>query len=171
LPEVILGLGTNMGNRKQNLKKAVKLLSEKIEIKKVSAVYETDPVGYTEQPLFLNMVAAGNTALKPTELLKYLKDIEGSMGRIPSFANAPRPIDIDILFYDEKLVNRKDLVIPHPRLTVRAFVLVPLADIAPDLIHPGNGRKIRSLLTDLGKIEGVHRWGDPGEIWEKDKNV
>jgi len=96
LAQVYLGLGTNMGNRKQNLRQAVKQLSEKIRIEAVSPVFETDPVGFTAQPLFLNMVVRGNTRLKPPALLAFVKNIEVSLGRVPSFANAPRPSDIDI---------------------------------------------------------------------------
>ena len=133
----------------------------------VSSIYESVPVGYTEQPLFLNMVLKGMTDLKPKELLKYAKEIEARLGREPSFPNAPRPIDIDILFYDDKVINTSDLVIPHPRITVRSFVLVPLNEISPDLIHPGNKRAIKHLISDLGEIKGLHRWGEPEEVWER----
>lgn len=164
---VFLGLGTNMGKRKQNLQQALELLAEKVEIQKVSPIYETEPVGYTEQPLFLNLAVQGTTSLKPEKLLSWLKQIEGKMGRVSSFPNAPRPIDLDILFYDAKIINSKDLIIPHPRLTVRAFVLVPLNKIAPDLVHPGNGRTVKNLVKDLGSISGVHRWGEAEEIWQR----
>lgn len=164
---VYLALGANLGNRKLNLKQAIELLSEKVDIDRVSPIYETDPVGYTEQPLFLNLVLGGSTGMKPKELLKFCKDIESKLGRIPSFQSAPRPIDIDILFYDNEVVKSPELVIPHPRLTTRAFVLVPLNEIAPELLHPANGRAIKHLVKDLGDITELHRWGEAEEIWEK----
>jgi 2-amino-4-hydroxy-6-hydroxymethyldihydropteridine diphosphokinase len=171
LAHVYLALGANMGNRKQNLRQAVKQLSEKIKIEQVSPVFETDPVGFTAQPLFLNMALRGTTSLKPPALLSFIKNIEISLGRVPSFANAPRPMDIDILFYDDKIINSKELVVPHPRLTVRAFVLVPLSEISPGHIHPGNRRTVKHLLKDLGSTNGVHRWGEANEIWEAGKHV
>lgn len=166
MAEVYLGLGTNLGNRKLNLRKALEALSSRVEIIKVSPIYETAPVGFTEQPLFLNIAIAGKTRLKPRTLLEFAKQIEVNMGRKPGPLNAPRPIDIDILLYDDKVINSEDLIIPHPRLTVRAFVLVPLNDIAPELVHPDNKRKIKQLLKDLGEIKGVHRWGEAEEIWK-----
>jgi 2-amino-4-hydroxy-6-hydroxymethyldihydropteridine diphosphokinase len=167
LADIFLALGSNIGDRKLNLRQAVVLLSRKVDIEAVSAIYESVPVGYTEQPLFLNMVLKGTTVLKPKELLKYAKEIEARLGREPSFPNAPRPIDIDILFYDNKVVNTSELVIPHPRMTVRSFVLVPLNEIGPEFVHPGNNRAVRHLVKDLGVIEGLHRWGEPEEVWEK----
>lgn len=164
---IFLALGSNLGDRKLNLKQAVVLLSRNVDIESVSAVYESVPVGYTEQPLFLNMVLKGTTMLKPKELLKYAKEIETKLGREPSFQNAPRPIDIDILFYDDKVINSKELVVPHPRIAVRSFVLVPLNELSPDFIHPGNNRAVKHLVGDLGPITGLHRWGEPEEIWEK----
>jgi 2-amino-4-hydroxy-6-hydroxymethyldihydropteridine diphosphokinase len=167
MADIFLALGGNMGDRKQNLKQALVLLSRKVDIEAVSPIYESDPVGYTEQPLFLNMVLKGKTALKPKELLKYAKEIESKLGRQPSFPNAPRPIDIDILFYDNKIINSKELTVPHPRITVRSFVLVPLNEISPDFIHPGNDRAVKHLVSDLGTIKGLHRWGEAEQIWEK----
>ena len=149
---VYLSLGTNLGKRKENLKQAIKKLGEQFLIEKVSPIYETDPVGYTQQPLFLNIVLTGTTKLKPKPLLAYIKDIEAEMGRKTSFPNAPRPIDIDILFYDNKIISSKNLIVPHPHLTVRAFVLVPLNDISPELVHPCNGRKTRRNAIKLAKI-------------------
>jgi 2-amino-4-hydroxy-6-hydroxymethyldihydropteridine diphosphokinase len=166
MANIFLGLGTNLGKRKQNLKQALELLSEGMEIESVSPIYETEPVGYSEQPLFLNLVLQGTTPLKPERLLSWLKQIEDKLGRVPSFPNGPRVIDLDILFYDNKVISKENLVIPHPRLTVRAFVLVPLIEIAPDFVHPGNGRAIKSLVQDLGKISGLHRWGEAEEIWQ-----
>jgi 2-amino-4-hydroxy-6-hydroxymethyldihydropteridine diphosphokinase len=162
-----LALGTNQGNRKLNLRQALVLLSRKVDIKQVSPIYESDPVGYTEQPLFLNVVLRGNTKLKPRDLLKYAKEIESKLGRIPSFQNAPRTMDIDILFYDNKVMSNPELTIPHPRIPVRSFVLVPFNEIGPDFIHPGNKRSIKHLVKDLGEIKGLHRWGEAEQIWGK----
>ena len=164
---IFLGLGSNLKNRKANLRQALHLLGEKVDIEKVSPLYETAPVGYTEQPLFLNLVLIGKTLLKPLRLLSWLKALEAKMGRVTSFLNGPRLIDIDILFYDDKVINSKDLVIPHPRLVVRSFVLVPLNEIAPDFIHPGNHRAISHLVKDLGTISRLHRWGEAAEIWQR----
>jgi 2-amino-4-hydroxy-6-hydroxymethyldihydropteridine diphosphokinase len=158
---VYLGLGSNLGDRKQNLSKALKLLSEQVAIEQLSSVYETEPVGFKDQPLFLNVACRITTTLSPEKLLDFVKRIETDMGRIPSFPNAPRIIDIDILFYGKKVVSSKTLTIPHPHLTRRAFVLVPLAEIAPDLIHPENGKTMQELLNSLKPTEGVRKWADP----------
>lgn len=129
-------------------------------IKQVSSIYETEPVGYLEQPWFLNMVCCGTTELDPLELLRYVKNIEGQLGRVASFPNAPRPIDIDILFYDNCIMSSCDLVIPHPRIGERAFVLVPLVEIAPDIAHPSTGKSMRDLLSGLTESQQVRRWGN-----------
>jgi 2-amino-4-hydroxy-6-hydroxymethyldihydropteridine diphosphokinase len=162
-----LGLGSNMGDRKQNLAQALGLLSTHVMVEKVSPVYETEPVGYKDQPLFLNAVCLISTELKPGQLLHLARKIEAKLGRKPSFANAPRPIDIDILFYDEEVLSSRELTIPHPRLTERAFVLVPLAEIAPSLVHPGNGKTVKGLLADLGQVTGVRRWAEAEEIMRR----
>ena len=166
-----LGLGSNMGDRKQNLAQALELLSKHVVIEKISSIYETEPVGYEQQPLFLNAVCRVSTELNPKKLLRLAKRIEAKLGRTPSFPNAPRTIDIDILFYGDEVLNDKKLTIPHPRLVERAFVLVPLAEIAPDLVHPVNGKTIRELLDDLGNVTGVRKWADAGEIMMRRQDV
>ncbi|MFC1920925.1 2-amino-4-hydroxy-6-hydroxymethyldihydropteridine diphosphokinase [Chloroflexota bacterium] len=154
-----LCLGSNMGNRQGNLDKAIDFLSQRQPLGKVSSIYDTEPVGNTEQPHFLNMVCEIFTRLAPEDLLNLTKGIELKLGRVaPNAPNSPRPIDIDILFYGDRVVNTKDLVIPHPRLTERAFVLVPLAEIAPDFIHPVNGKTVRELLADTTETQGVLKW-------------
>lgn len=153
-----LCLGSNLGNRMANLNKAVALLSQKVNIEKVSSVYEAEPIGYKKQPLFLNMACQITTMLNPGELFHFAKDIEAKMGRVQSFSNSPRLIDIDILFYDREVIKNDELTIPHSRLAKRAFVLIPLAEIAPQLIHPELDRKISELAGVVEGRGGVRKW-------------
>jgi 2-amino-4-hydroxy-6-hydroxymethyldihydropteridine diphosphokinase len=134
------------------------LLSPKAHVEKLSAIYETDPVGYIEQPSFLNLVCRITTDLPPEELLYLVKDIETEIGRIPSFPNAPRIMDIDILLYDNTIMETRNLTVPHPRLKDRAFVLIPLREIAPKLIHPKLGKSIAQLANRVKGREGVRKY-------------
>jgi len=161
LVTVYLGLGSNMGDRQGNLDKALDYLSQRMRVDAVSSVYDTEPMGNPEQPRFLNMVCQVKTMLKPKDLLTLAKGIERKMGRILGKPNSPRPIDIDILFYCDQVINTPELVIPHPRLTQRAFALVPLAEIAPTLVHPVTGKNIKQLLGELEKgVQGVFKLGN-----------
>ncbi len=153
-----LGLGSNMGNRQDNLDKALDLLSQRLPLGQVSPIYVTEPLGNINQPRFLNLVCQIYTRLVPLELLALAKGIELKLGRAPGTSNAPRPIDIDILFYGDQVIETPELVIPHPRLTERAFVLIPLAEITPGLVHPVSGKTIRELLQEITETQGVLKW-------------
>jgi len=143
---IFLALGTNLGDRFANLKAAQEALPPKVQVGCLSPIYETLPWGYAEQPNFLNQVLQASTTLRPAGLLKYLKTLEKRLGRTPAVRYGPRLIDIDILFYDELVLQTPALTIPHPRLHERAFILVPLAALAPELVHPSLGCSIKSLL-------------------------
>ncbi len=153
-----LSLGSNMGDRQGNLERAIDLLSQRLKVTSVSSIYDTEPVGDINQPRFLNLVCQVNTRLAPEALLALAKGIESKLGRTGK-SGAPRPIDIDILFYGDQVMNMPGLAIPHPRLAERAFVLVPLAEIAPDFSHPVSGKKVFELLTEVTETQGVLRWG------------
>ncbi|MDP9315005.1 MAG: 2-amino-4-hydroxy-6-hydroxymethyldihydropteridine diphosphokinase [Chloroflexota bacterium] len=146
---VYLGLGANLGDRAATLGAARQRLAPDVQVLAWSSLYETAPWGVSEQPPFLNAVCQAQTALSPTALLAYLKARERELGRVPSFRWGPRAIDIDILLYDELVLNAEQLTLPHPRLHERAFVLVPLLELAPDLRHPVIGRTVRELVADL----------------------
>lgn len=149
LHQVYLGLGANLGDRQSNLLQALQQIRTFAAIQKISSAYETRPVGYLDQPDFLNLVCHVSTKLSPQALLHTVKRIEKYLGRQASFRNAPRPIDIDILLYDDRVIETPDLIIPHARLAERAFVLVPLAELAPQLIHPVLGHTIAELLNEI----------------------
>lgn len=152
---VYLALGTNLGDRLANLKEAIAALTPQMEVKTKSQVYETPPWGYEDQPKFLNQVVKVTTYLDPEPLLKHLKRLEVALGRKVSFPNGPRLIDIDLLFYDDLVLNKPSLVIPHPRLQERGFVLLPLMDISPDLVHPVYKKSVREMVAqcDVRDIE------------------
>ena len=159
MSEVIahLGLGTNLGNRWANLRDALRLLAAGpgLRLARCSQVYETEPWGVTEQPRFLNCVAEVKASLKPELLLARCKEIEKRLGRVPGPRWGPRLIDLDILLYGTQVVELPDLEIPHPRLHLRAFALVPLAEIAPSAVHPVLGRDIGELAQAVEGRDGV----------------
>lgn len=158
LTKTYLGLGSNQGKRGENLKEAMLNLERwGVKILRASSIYETEPVGLANQPWFYNMAVWAETGLSPEELLKAVSLIELAMGRqrgaiggqIP-VVNGPRPIDIDILFYGDEVVEMPGLNIPHPRIEMRNFVLVPMAELAPELVHPLKKMSIKELLNGCG---------------------
>ena len=155
--EVFIALGTNLGDCAANLRKAIEQLSEQVSISAVSSLYETPPWGVTEQPYFLNQVVRVATALPPLELLTFLKQIEQEMGRVETIRFGPRVIDLDILLYEDWQVNLPQLEIPHPRMCQRAFVLVPLAELAPQLVIPGDDKTVAQCLAELSQ-DGITKY-------------
>lgn len=151
--EAYIALGANLGNREKSLKDALTLLDahDGIEVLRCSGVYETDPVGYLDQPRFLNMAAALGTTLQPEELLMAMLDTENRLGRVRSIPNGPRTVDLDLLWMEGRRMESAHLNLPHPRMLERAFVLLPLDDIVPEEEPSG----LRRLVTEaLGKIDG-----------------
>jgi 2-amino-4-hydroxy-6-hydroxymethyldihydropteridine diphosphokinase len=141
-----LSLGSNLGNRSRNLARARKLLQENgVEVLAASSVYETEPVGHLDQPWFLNQALQVRSSLEPHALLGLTKSIEALLKRVPAVPQGPRTIDIDILFAGDTVLDARDLVIPHPRLAQRNFVLVPLCELAPEIRHPVLGKTIKEL--------------------------
>lgn len=147
--QIFLSIGTNLGQRQENLQQAVDALGGVMAVEKISPIYETAPWGKTDQPDFLNACLAGPTDLQPLEFLHACKEIERQLGRQPGSHWGPRLIDIDIVFYGDQIVDEEKLQLPHPQLGLRAFVLAPLVDIAPDLIHPQDGRMVSEMLHDI----------------------
>jgi len=156
---VYLGLGSNLGDRAGYLRRALALLAETAVVTACSALYETAPWGLHEQPPFLNAACEIRTALEPHELLGATQRIEAALGRKRRQRWGPRTVDLDILLYDDLVLETEALTLPHPLLAERAFVLVPLAEIAPGVRHPRLGRTVAELLAAVSGQEGVHWWG------------
>lgn len=151
---IYLALGSNLEDRLANLKQAIVSLPPQMVVKAKSRVYETPPWGYADQPMFLNQVLQAKTYLDPEPLLRHIKRLEVALGRKTGFRNGPRLIDIDILFYDDLVLDTPALTLPHPHLHERGFVLLPMMDIAPDLVHPVKQKSIREMVAfcDVGGI-------------------
>ena len=144
-----LGLGSNVGDRETQLDQAIHILNEieGINVTQTSLIYETDPVGYVEQPQFLNQCIEIQTTLTPRDLLNACLETEQQLHRVRDIRWGPRTLDVDILLFDKQIINEDDLVIPHPRMLERSFVLIPLNDIAPNFTEPHTNKKIRNLVT------------------------
>ena len=152
-----IGFGSNIGDRLAHIQNVIHALSKTdgITLQKISSLYKTDPVGYEEQAQFLNGVAVIQTSLPPLSLLHTLKDIETAIGRKHRMRWGPREIDLDILIYGDLCVQTEELVVPHPEMHLRGFVLVPLAELAPDLVHPIFQVSIQTLLNRLEDSKSV----------------
>ena len=158
---IYLALGTNLGDRSANLSAVRSALAPQVQVQRASPVYETEPWGVLDQPRFLNQVLEVETTLEPLDLLRFLKQLEADLGRKPGIRYGPRLIDLDIILFGHRVVSLPELNIPHPRLAERAFVLVPLMDLAPDLRHPVLGKTIRELLLAVD-ASGVNRYSTKG---------
>ena len=146
---VHLGLGSNLGDRRRNIERAVELLGERMEVELVSKLYETPPMYEERQPPFLNAVCRCAAPPSPRNLLRLIQEIEVALGRAPGPKNSPRPLDIDILLYGSLTLNEPDLVIPHPGIAERPFVLIPLAEIDPAIVDPMTGKTAAAMLAEL----------------------
>jgi 2-amino-4-hydroxy-6-hydroxymethyldihydropteridine diphosphokinase len=159
LTPVIVGLGSNLGEPDRHLVRAVQQLAKELAIDALSSLYRSQPVGYATQPDFRNVVCLVRAHSAPGELLRTVQQIEENLGRTRSFPNAPRTIDIDLLAYGDRVLDTPELILPHPRLHQRAFVLVPLAEIAPNWRHPVFGKTAAELLSAAGPLERIERVG------------
>ena len=153
---VFIALGSNLGDRAANLQAAIEALEPEVHTLKCSPVYETPPWGYSDQPQFLNQVVEAKTELSPIALLEHMKKIEVQLGRQETFRFGPRLIDLDIIYYDDEVIDSPPLIIPHPRMAERGFVLMPLADLAPDFRHPILGDSVSDLLSKVETL-GIFR--------------
>ena len=164
---IYLSLGSNLGDRKDYLSRAIaELRAGGLDVKRVSSIYETEPVGPHSQPWFLNIVVEAETELFPTQLLERIQDIELRLGRRRIVDQGPRTIDIDILFYGNFQIHSERLTVPHPRLEQRRFVLEPLLELAPDLRHPISHLTISELRASTPDHSTVRRL-DPAERWHE----
>jgi 2-amino-4-hydroxy-6-hydroxymethyldihydropteridine diphosphokinase len=159
-----VGLGSNLGDREANIKSALRLLVREVTVRAVSSVYETEPWGYEDQPRFLNAACCVETAMPPSELLDLLKRIERQVGRETTFRLGPRVIDLDILLYGQEVIETDGLVVPQRDLRERAFALVPLAEIAPQVFHPVLGVTISHLSASAKGRDEVRLWGPPPKL-------
>lgn len=159
MADVLLGLGSNVGDSRKTLRGAVRALDEYWTLKALSSVWRTEPVGYADQDWFLNIAARGETELSPEELLDTVAAIEERFGREREIPNGPRTLDIDILLYGGLIVDQPGLRIPHPRMHERRFVLAPAAEIAGEMQHPGRAAIVGDLLDRVADAARVERIG------------
>ena len=161
MSKVLVGVGSNLGDREFLIRKAVEAMRDlpRTLVVRVSSLYDTDPVGEVDQPAFLNAVVWLETTLEPRELLWQLLLIEKRMGRVRSQRWGPRPIDLDLLFYDDETISEPDLTVPHPEAHRRAFVLLPLQELDPDFVHPSTKESIKKLIKRLPPNPPVRKGG------------
>jgi 2-amino-4-hydroxy-6-hydroxymethyldihydropteridine diphosphokinase len=165
MPRVFISIGSNLGDRVLNCKKALGEISAFAKILRVSSAYETEPVGNEDQPSFINCAAEIETALPPPELLKRLREVEDKLGRVRDEIWGPRTIDIDLIFYDDLIVDTEELKIPHVSAHARRFVLEPICEIDPWLVHPGFGVRVYELLDRLENTKKVEKVGNPSTLF------
>lgn len=162
MTSVWIGLGTNIEPRETHFIRALEKISshQQIEMKHISSIYETEPVDYTDQADFLNMVVEIETELNPDEVLRYCQEIENDLGRVRTVRYGPRTLDLDVLIYGKEIVDAPDLSVPHPRMQERVFVLVPLAEINEDIYVPGLDKTVQEILIDLPEADrtGIYKW-------------
>jgi 2-amino-4-hydroxy-6-hydroxymethyldihydropteridine diphosphokinase len=165
MPRVFISIGSNLGDRVLNCKKALHEISAFAKVLRVSSAYETEPVGIENQPSFINCAAEIETALPPSDLLTRLHGVEKSLGRIRGEAWGPRIIDIDIIFYDDLIIDTEELTIPHLSAHARRFVLEPVCEIDPWVVHPGFGVRVYELLDKLEDAKKVEKVGEPSTLF------
>ncbi|MGB2589942.1 MAG: 2-amino-4-hydroxy-6-hydroxymethyldihydropteridine diphosphokinase [Candidatus Acidiferrum sp.] len=162
MPIVYLSLGSNLGDREANLRSAIEALAPAdIDVKKVSSIYETEPVDYLDQPWFLNCVVEAETELDAHALLRALNSIESRLGSKKEFSKGPRKIDLDLLLYGSETIDTSDLQVPHARMAQRRFVLAPLVEIAPHARHPswqGTAEELLSECSDRSSVRLLHKY-------------
>jgi len=155
--EVLLGIGSNLDNREENISKALIALERHLVIKRVSSLYETEPIGYVNQPDFLNLCIKVETEMNPFELLSFLKAVESELGRKESLRWGPRTIDIDILLFDVKLIYSRRLTVPHKELLRRKFAMEPACEIAGQWIYPGLHRTLKALYRERREALAIQK--------------
>jgi 2-amino-4-hydroxy-6-hydroxymethyldihydropteridine diphosphokinase len=165
MTEIFISLGSNLDDRQGNIRNALNLMTAFIKLENLSSLYESEPLGYGQQGWFINSVISGKFSKDPLELLRLCKDVETRMGRIPKYDKGPRIIDIDIITFEKLVINTPELAIPHPAMTERKFVLLPLKEITPDFIHPALEKHIDNLILECPDKSVVRKIG---HLWRKE---